>query len=330
MEDYTKQKINYTAAESFPTKVIADRDLAESIDVNRIIPPIHLQLSPTNRCNLNCPFCSCSQVDRKQQLTIDELKEIANISASLGTKAVTITGGGEPLLHPEINTLIDVFHDLGVQIGLVSNGKAAKKLQGSSIDKITWIRVSFDDYREFNDEFISNMNHLVTSGHTDMAFSYVVSANVNLSGVEKIMNYANLNDFTHVRFVSDIYFPNEESINTITQHFKVNKINDDRAIYQARSKFTKGQKDCFVSLLKPIIAADGYIYPCCGVQYALAENKDQKQFPECMRMGHYSELPKIINATQNFDGSMCVKCYYKNYNDVLSLLMGDLKHKEFV
>ena len=48
-----------------------------------------------------------------------------------------------------------------------------------------------------------------------------------------------------------------------------------------------------------------------------------------MRMGHFRDLPEIINKQKIFDGGDCVKCYYGEYNVVLNALKTDIKHKEF-
>ena len=34
-----------------------------------------------------------------------------------GAKGVTITGGGDPLVHPRINDIISGIYDLGIDIG---------------------------------------------------------------------------------------------------------------------------------------------------------------------------------------------------------------------
>jgi len=53
------KKDSYTAADAFPIKV-----LKNSILQNGKIKPFHIQLYPTNVCNLNCSFCSCANRNR--------------------------------------------------------------------------------------------------------------------------------------------------------------------------------------------------------------------------------------------------------------------------
>jgi hypothetical protein len=42
------------------------------------------------------------------------------------------------------------------------------------------------------------------------------------------------------------------------------------------------------------------------------------------------DLEKIYENQSYFNGSICVKCYYNDYNYLLNLLMTDIKHVQFV
>ena len=170
-----------------------------------------------------------------------------------------------------------------------------------------------------------------TEGHyIDLAFSYVVTNPTNIDNLKKVINWANDRDYTHVRLVNDIYDPSPTRMEGVKGFLKAGEMDDSKIIYQPRSEFTKGVEDCGISLLKPVIAADGYVYPCCGVQYALPKGDQQRCFPESMRMGHYKDLEEIIEKQIPFDGSVCEKCYYDNYNTVLRAMKSEVDHKEFV
>ena len=62
-------KSSFTAADSLPIKTLMDAELIHSAKNNNRLIPIHIQLIPTNKCNLNCKFCSCS--NRDQSLEMD-------------------------------------------------------------------------------------------------------------------------------------------------------------------------------------------------------------------------------------------------------------------
>ena len=63
--------------------------------------PLHLEIDLTNACNHRCEFCVWSDLLSKDKSTLPYdlvIKVLDNIK-DLGTKAITWTGGGEPLLH---------------------------------------------------------------------------------------------------------------------------------------------------------------------------------------------------------------------------------------
>lgn len=330
-------KYSYAAANQFPLKVLLNKELLESIERDRKIIPIHLQLCPTNKCNLNCGYCSCKDRDRKLKLDLDGDIGMLLEYISDYTKAVTITGGGDPLLHDEINEIIEGFRYNDISVGLVTNGVSLDMLNDWSVGQIEWCRISFDGDRPIEDlDTIREALMGMPENNVDWAFSYVVFSAVDnysnlrgLAGIIKLIDeLEHITNFTHVRVVSDIFNPERSSkeiyeIKTdfVKEHFDISKI-----IWQPRAGYARGAKKCYVSLLRPTIGADGNIYPCCGAQYMYPDTPRDFQGS----MGHYSELPEIIAEQRYFDGSKCTKCYYNAYNEVLGLLLDGVQHKEFL
>jgi len=320
-------KNSFTAANEFPYKIFRDLGLLVSIFDGEKILPRHVQLSPTNKCNLKCSFCSCQSRDQKQEWTFDDVQKITKILKEVWTKGVTITGGGEPFLFKHIDELIISLRNIGVSVGIVSNGTIP--CNELIIPLITWIRFSFSDDRVIDNKFLDNIRKWIGKG-VDLAFSYVVTADVNFSNIKQIVEFANNNKFTHIRLVSDILDPQtSKNILNVKDFLRRDcDIDDSLVIYQPRGSYTKGIQRCLISLLKPMIYSDGHIYPCCGVQYALID--DTKRMPERMRMGYYTKLPQIIEKQKCFDGSICNVCYYEKYNVVLDSLLEKMKHLDFI
>jgi hypothetical protein len=318
---------SYTSANALPIKIFKDKELMRSMIEDKKIIPTHVQLVPTNRCNQNCTYCSFKGSDKHLELSKKELGDIVDTVARLGTKAITVTGGGEPLIHPDINWLIPYIRSKGMKVGLVSNGKQLDLLNPDNINYLTWYRISFDTNRKLDDTFISNLDKVVShNSGCDLAFSYVITKKTNWSDLRRLINYTNDNGFSHLRIVEDIFNPGIMSIDELKDATK--DLDTSKVIYQGKKEFTNGDKDCWISLIKPFIGADGYVYPCCGITYA---HKDEQGVePKSMRMGHWSQLADIISNQQNFKGSGCDKCYYPEYNAILSVLRNDIKHEEFI
>lgn len=335
----TDIKVSFSSANVFPAKILYHDSLIKQVKYNHKIPIIHVQLNPTNRCNFNCPFCSCSSRKKDQELSLEDIIDIMVKSAICGCESVTITGGGEPLLHPQICEIIEEIDRLGIQIGIVPNGTVLDRLSKKDLSRIIWIRISSSDYlrRELKkigkdlDWWFDKIDAAVSRGRkVDWAFSHVLSNEPDLPLIQRIIEFSNYYDFTHIRLVNDIFFGDQllQNMVNVENYMKKENVDDSIVNYQPRAKWTHGSKNCYISLLKPVVAADGYVYACCGTQYALAN--PARDYEETMRMGLAKDIDKIFKEQRHFDGSICVKCYYENYNWALSLLMSEVKHQKFV
>lgn len=317
---------SYTAASTLPAKLLQDAELIQRIRAG-YIPPVHVQINPTNRCNLNCDFCSCSERDKKLEISVGKMMVACLVFKKLGCKSATITGGGEPLLYPAINNLIRALNRyLNIKVGLVTNGTQFAKLE--AYNDITWCRISSSDDRE--PDWGGIKRAVQNAPEIDWAFSHVVTRNPNFKIIGPLVDFANQQGFTHVRLVADLLDieATAPKMADVKHFLSVQGINDSKVIYQDRADYVRGRKRCLISLLKPVIGADGGIYPCCGVQYAQVE--PGRDYVEEMRMGFVNEMEDIWKNQGYFDGSKCARCYYDPYNVALELISTPLTHKEFL
>lgn len=317
-------KSSYTAANAFPIKLLKMGLDGIKGKNGGLIKPIHVQISPTNKCNLNCSFCSCAKRGERDEMDIHTLVRFVGWMRALGTKAVTITGGGEPLMYQHKGLLAGMLYDAGIKMGLVTNGVLLKYAETEFLEKQTWCRISVSDDRDIDRLLESTQNAVERAPDVDWAFSYVVTKEWDIEKINAVVDFANQYNFTHVRIVSDLL--DLDSTPDMLEIKRIMRGYSDRVILQGRKEFEVGQKDCWISLLKPVVAADGKIYPCCGVQYAKAESA--LDFDKTMTMGN--DMAEVHYACKPFDGSECVRCYYGEYNRALDMLISDIDHEDFV
>ena len=318
-------KASYSSAGVFPGKLLKMADTC--VDYDGTIRPVHVQLCPTNICNLNCPFCSCSEREKGQELALPDIEKAIDTFIGLGMKAVTMTGGGEPCCHPDITKIIGYLYSMNVEIGLVSNGIPLSEVK-DALHKVTWCRVSVSDFRAV-DKLLASMADIVPATGIDWAFSYVATSKFSIDKFSKVVEFANLHDFTHVRIVSDIMdLSGPPPMALVKSSLAASGIDDRIVIYQDRQEFTRGARDCRSGLLKPVLAPDGYLYVCCGCQYAI--DGETGVFPDRLRMCHMSEIADYWKAQEPFNGLICDRCYYGNYNDSLGKMVQDYDHEVFV
>jgi len=217
----------------------------------------------------------------------------------LGGRAVTIAGGGDPTVHKDFDEIIGLISNLGIKIGLVTNG--IRLIKFNNISKLTWCRISLSYCNPMRADWI-NLIHEV---NIDWAFSYVYTSDFELC--QKAIRETKDLNITHFRVVSDINNPKP------LPKFE----DDDKVLYQPRVSFVHGAKKCYIALMKPYLDTDGFYYPCCGVQFA--RQNGQRKMQEDMRMGDNLEV--ISKAQIPFDGSLCTKCYYDDYNKLMDKII---------
>jgi MoaA/NifB/PqqE/SkfB family radical SAM enzyme len=109
--------------------------------------PLQCSLYVTDRCNLNCGYCTEYNNSRPHP-TLEDLKLWIRKIRDLGTMRIALVGG-EPLLHPDIVEIVRYCRELGFATSLTTNGflltrKLVGELEGAglqvlqiSVDRMT-------------------------------------------------------------------------------------------------------------------------------------------------------------------------------------------------
>jgi MoaA/NifB/PqqE/SkfB family radical SAM enzyme len=101
--------------------------------------PILAQIVPTRRCNLACAYCN--EFDKvSAPVPLDAMLERIDRLAALGTTMIDLSGG-EPLLHPELDAIIERIRRRGILAGLLTNGylltpDRIKRLNHAGLDRL--------------------------------------------------------------------------------------------------------------------------------------------------------------------------------------------------
>jgi MoaA/NifB/PqqE/SkfB family radical SAM enzyme len=134
----------------YPEKLNSLSALSEEI-----LPPLHIRLKPTNICNHNCWYCAYRHEDiqlgqnmrLKDYIPRQTMMELIEDFSYLGVKAVTFSGGGEPLCYPYIQETVEGLAQAGIKFATLTNGSRLKDGLGEIFaDKGIWVRVSLDGW----------------------------------------------------------------------------------------------------------------------------------------------------------------------------------------
>ena len=104
----------------------------------------------TNVCNLNCSFCKTS-VRTPQFITLLKFQLILSQIKPF-TKCIYLHVKGEPLLHPEIDEILDICFKNGFQVNLTTNGTLINERKEKLFNQpaIRQINFSLHDFENNN------------------------------------------------------------------------------------------------------------------------------------------------------------------------------------
>lgn len=105
---------------------------------------------PTSRCNGRCLMCDIWRSERVSELSLEDLVPHLEALRRLGLRRV-ILSGGEPLLYPNIETLLARLDELSIEITLLSNGLRLQEHVQEVARTCDNVVVSLDGSREVHD-----------------------------------------------------------------------------------------------------------------------------------------------------------------------------------
>lgn len=143
----------------------------------------------TNKCNLRCLHCiNSSSYDDKKEMSFEKIKEIIDYMQFHGVGCLDISGG-EPLLHPDLEKILDYGVQKGINLSLATNGLLlTQEYVELFIKHEVSIRISYDGYDELScskirgkgvfEHVLTNIKKAISKGLEPTLVSVLHSENV--------------------------------------------------------------------------------------------------------------------------------------------------------
>jgi len=110
----------------------------------------------TRRCNLACVHCYSQSANQnyKDELTTEQGLAVLEDLAEFGVPVVLFSGG-EPLMRPDLLTLIERARQLGMRAVISTNGTLIDQNKAERFAQVglSYVGISLDGMRETNDKF---------------------------------------------------------------------------------------------------------------------------------------------------------------------------------
>ena len=278
-------------------KFIKFSEQLEALKTKKIVAPVHVRIKPINACNHDCWYCAYhvdwlsvgSQMEYNDVLPNEKLFEIANDVIEMGVKAVTFSGGGEPLLHPKITECIEILGKAGIKVAALTNGTNIKgKVADALANYGSWVRISMDGWdgpsyakaRNIKeDEFGKVMENIRKFAERKSACVIGVSFIVEENNFEHLFEFASLvkeAGGNHVSFSGCVIANTSKEINEYHDKYKARvseEINRAKLLvgedfdvidsyHNLGDRFDKDYHSCPFMQFQTIIGADSKVYTC--------------------------------------------------------------------
>lgn len=338
MKDYSQQTQEFSTVGD---KMLQHCEVLDSIQNKKKWKPITFQLVPTAVCDFNCHFCSVKNRDKTLSLDFKDIKKALKDFRSLGAKALEITGGGNPLLYPQINEVIDLGYKLGYDIGIISNSiTPSKYLTKESVDKLTWYRASLSVFHNYTKGYSVYKRYqfynfdIIPKGK--LSFSYIINKDTTEEILKEIYELVKSRpDAKFVRIAPNCLEP--ETIKSFKEKWSplIEKIDKTGKFFfkEIGQHYTAYPDFCAVGMIRPYVCEDGYVYACSS--FLLRHRKLEPQF----RIGHITdikgmykranELYRKTGKPYNVPIETCFHCLLPGNNKLLHTVCRSMNDKNF-
>lgn len=305
--------------------------------------PPHAILDLTALCNHNCKRCISKKKELFNPNDSIKLKDMLSISdqlKELGVKAINVTGGGEPTIHPDINEILADFFKKGFEVSLTTNGTLLNNVQADLLQKLTWIRISIDAYYTHTYHELRG-NHSLDWGWFRYYLGLMPEVTKGCSFIVQPENYQEIYPF--VTRAKDVGFDNcrityswspegidldrkiKQSAIKQFRDLEKNGINDEAfSLFSMTSRLMPQKIEydhCYYSDGIVVIGADANVYRCCPLKYT------QKGYLGNL---YKMSLIEIWQGRGEQDLKDCPLCYAHDKNLLASYVFSKPKHVNFI
>jgi MoaA/NifB/PqqE/SkfB family radical SAM enzyme len=182
--------------------------IAEAFVTRRV--PVYAHFGITHRCNLTCKMCGIWRYgNRKEELEIPQIEQMAATMARLGVVQLSI-GGGEPYACDYLEEAAKRFVDVGLNVRVLTNGVGVseERLKKTVDYGVRNFSISLDSLYPARFDYICEMD-----GSWDMAVKSMTTVGKLLDGtngmptINCVVSNLNLEELPDlVRFARDIGF----------------------------------------------------------------------------------------------------------------------------
>ncbi len=346
-------------------KIFAHAEVLNELEKGIRKAPIYIRIKPTNYCNHKCYYCSYADselglrdsVNKQDQIPWEKMQEIISDMQEIGVKAVTFSGGGEPLVYPHIVEAMKRILDAKIDLSIITNGQLLNGDRAEILAKAKWVRISFD---AANAETYAKVRKLNLKAFDEVCenikkFSSIKDKNCEL-GVNFVINHENEKQVydmakmtknlgvNHIKYTAritkNLFEYHEPFKNSVIEqihkaqrelegaNFKV--INKYEGDFESAMVFHRCYEHCYINQIFTVIAADSKVYFCHDKAYVsdgVVGDLSNQSFKELWFSDEVVKRYKEFNPQKECNHH----CVYDDRNELLNTFYSlDRNHINFI
>ncbi len=320
-------------------KIIWHPEKLKSIKEGIVTAPIYVRVKPTNKCNHRCFYCSydpefeyvlSERLKREDEIPREKMMEILGDFKEMGVKAITLSGGGEPLIYPHIVESMKKCVENGIDLSIITNGQNLDGEKAEILKDAKWVRVSLDsiDSKTFNiirrvpeimfEKLISNLRNFakIKNPKCEFGINFVVNDKNSNQIYEAVkffkdigVNHIKITPLYTPRNFHEYHAPFRESVISQIKRAKEEFVDENFAVFDTyENDFTLGSvhgrryTNCPIMQIVPVIGADSCVYFCHDKSYTedgLLGSLRDKSFKELWFSEEAKEKFKNFNPAES-------------------------------
>lgn len=336
---------NEYKAFSSAVKIVASWEKVVHVLKGGIPVPDVVEIFPTNYCDMDCGHCRSKESHGKRSEHMD-IKTLENLLIELKGEVhnIEFSGGGEPMVHPQIDDIFDMLKTHEFRYGMISNGyrfvrhpETIKK----ALQCADWIRLSVDGFTDETYREVHGRKNLSYKALKD-AISGLVEQSGDIPTIGLKMLMSNLNykeaglaiqeskelgvDYLQLKFLGypdDLVLGNAEAVSLKKDIEKQISSANSKDFFVELIPELKGNshdyQSCPASFLHAMVDWDGSMYLCAFFE----GRKEQMRFGNIKEGGFFKNWysPRHIQVYESIDHSSCFpSCPMLRYNPLVDFI----------
>ena len=337
----------------------------ERIAEGEQVAPVYIRIKPTNSCNHKCYYCCYADsslglfdsVNAQDQIPWPKMEEIIADMSEMGVKAVTFSGGGEPLVYPYIVKTMQKVLDASIDLSIITNGQLLKGERAAVLARAKWVRVSVDSADAETYARVRNLPRGVFNEVCEniRRFSEIKQDECEL-GVNFVVNHENADQVydmakmvkglgvNHIKYAarvtSDVSAYHAPFRRRVTEQIRRAKGELEDVGFQVIDKyegdfgsalvFHRCYGKCYINRLSTVIAADCKVYFCHDKAYvseSVVGDLKKCSFKELWFSKETKKRYQEFNAKKECNHH----CIYDDRNELLNMYFSlDKNHLNFI